>query len=54
MTEKNFEKVMDQATDKATANLKGVHFKNTNEVLNEFDSKMEEAAKLASESAHQK
>lgn len=51
---KDAHEVLDQATDKASAELKGVGFSNTDAVLSEFDKKIDEASLLDSDAAKNK
>jgi hypothetical protein len=52
MTEKQkADEVLNRAADKAAATLKGVNFSDTDAVLNEFNTKIDEASELASAKA---
>lgn len=53
MPEKNAGKVLDEATDNAAANLKGIGFSDTDEVLGQFNAKIDQASTLASARARE-
>jgi len=49
MTEQNkARELMDQATNEATENVRGVNFSDTDAALDQFNSKIDQASKLAS------
>ena len=47
----NAKQTLDTATDKASASLKGVNFSDTDEILDEFNSKLDQAGEQASAKA---
>lgn len=55
MTEqKNATKLMDEATDSASENVKGINFSESGAVLDQFNSKIDQASELASARAREK
>lgn len=51
---KNANTLMDEATDKAAKNVKGINFQESGSVLDQFNSEIDQASELASAKARQK